>query len=78
MFSIFFNSKRVKNFDDAANSDQEKFKKWFSEMLERGIYLPPSQFETLFVSTAHSDEDISKTLEAAEESFIVLATEGKQ
>ena len=78
MFSIFFNSKRVKNFDDAANSDQEKFKKWFSEMLERGIYLPPSQFETLFVSTAHSNEDISKTLEAAEESFLVLATEGKQ
>jgi len=78
MFSIFFNSKRVKNFDDAANSNQEKFKKWFIEMLGRGIYLPPSQFETLFVSTAHSDEDISKTLEAAEESFLVLATEGKQ
>ena len=69
MFSIFFNSKRVKNFDDAASSDQEKFKKWFAAMLERGIYLPPSQFETIFVSTEHSDDDIEKTLSAAEEAF---------
>lgn len=74
MFSIFFNSKRVKNFDDAKNSDQEKFKKWFIEMLERGIYLPPSQFETLFVSTAHTDEDILKTLDAAGATFNVLAS----
>lgn len=74
MFSIFFNSKRVKNFDDAKNSDQEKFKKWFIKMLERGIYLPPSQFETLFVSTAHTDEDILKTLDAAGATFNVLAS----
>ena len=70
MFSIFFNSKRVKNFTDATNSDQEKFQKWFMAMLERGIYLPPSQFETIFVSTEHSEEDISKTLDAAEEAFL--------
>ena len=70
MFSIFFNSKRVKNFKTAASSNQEKFQNWFSAMLERGIYLPPSQFETIFVSAAHSEEDIAKTLEAAEESFL--------
>ena len=72
MFSIFFNSKRVKNFSDAASSDQEMFKKWFASMLEHGIYLPPSQFETIFVSTEHSDDDILKTLDAAEETFFEL------
>jgi len=71
MFSIFFNPKRVKNFKDALISDQEKFQKWFIAMLERGIYLPPSQFETIFVSTEHSDDDIAKTLDAAEEAFLV-------
>lgn len=66
MFSIFFSAKPVENFADAAAADQNKFKRWFKNMLERGIYLAPSQFETLFVSAAHSDEDIEKTLAAAE------------
>ena len=69
MFSVFFNSKRVRNFLDAKSSNQEKFQKWFLSMLEHGIYLPPSQFETNFVSTEHSDEDIEKTLLAAEVAF---------
>jgi len=72
MFSIFFNQKRVRNYDDAASSDQEKFKSWFKAMLERGIYLPPSQFETIFVSSAHTEDDIAKTLEAAEDAFQLL------
>ena len=42
-------------------------------MLERGIYLPPSQFEALFVSAAHSDEDIARTVEAARESWAITA-----
>ncbi len=70
MFSIFFSAKPVENFADAAAADQNKFKRWFKNMLERGIYLAPSQFETLFVSAAHSDEDISKTLAAAERSWL--------
>lgn len=74
MFSVFFNVKKVKNYDDAVSSDLEQFKMWFSEMLKRGIYLAPSQFETLFVSAAHTAEDIAKTLDAAEESFQVLST----
>lgn len=72
MFSVFFNNKKIKNFDEAIASDQEKFKIWFSAMLERGIYLAPSQMETLFFSAAHTNEDISKTLDAAEESFHVV------
>ena len=69
MFSIFFSAKPVENYADAAAADQIKFKRWFKNMLERGIYLAPSQFETLFVSAAHSDEDFQKTLAAAERSF---------
>ena len=69
MFSVFFNSRRVKNFSDAASSNQEKFRRWFLSMLEHGIYLPPSQFETNFVSMEHSDDDIEKTLAAAEIAF---------
>ncbi len=65
MFSIFFTNKKVTNYADATAANQEKFKRWFIKMLERGIYLAPSQFETLFVSAAHTDADIEKTLAAA-------------
>ena len=65
MFSIFFTDKKVTNYASAAAANQEKFKRWFVKMLERGIYLAPSQFETLFVSAAHTDADIEKTLDAA-------------
>lgn len=69
MFCIFFSDKKVRNYDDAAASNQMQFKKWFIEMLEHGIYLAPSQFETLFVSSAHSDEDFEKTISAARIAF---------
>lgn len=73
MFSIFFSDKPVENFADAAAADQSKFKRWFKNMLERGIYLAPSQFETLFVSSAHSDADIEKTLTAAKNETLHFA-----
>ena len=69
MFCIFFNSKKVKNYDDAAASNQAQFKKFFIAMLEQGIYLAPSQFETLFVSAAHTDSDFQKTIDAAKIAF---------
>ena len=69
MFGFFFSDKPVKNYDDAAAANQEKFKKYFISMLEQGIYLAPSQFETSFMSSAHSDEDIARTLQAAEVAF---------
>lgn len=72
MFCIFFNSRKIRDYKDAESSDLNQFKIWFSAMLERGIYLAPSQFETLFISAAHTKEDFLKTLDAAEESFQVV------
>ena len=69
MFSIFFNEGKVKDYASSAASDQEAFKVWFRAMLEQGIYLAPSQFETLFLSLAHTDEDIGRTIAAAEKAF---------
>ena len=69
MFGIFFSAREVTNYDEAAAANQTQFKKFFAAMLEQKIYLAPSQFETLFMSAAHTDEDLEKTLVAAEISF---------
>jgi glutamate-1-semialdehyde 2,1-aminomutase len=73
MFGIFFSEQDVLNYEDSCNADQEKFKVWFKAMLEQGIYLAPSQFETLFMSGAHTDEDIDRTIAAAEKAFAAVA-----
>lgn len=73
MFTVFFNDKHVVDFDTAAASDLEAFKIYFHSMLEQGIYLPPSQFETNFVSYAHTPEDIQRTIDAAEVAFQKVA-----
>ncbi|MDD5569761.1 MAG: glutamate-1-semialdehyde 2,1-aminomutase [Bacteroidales bacterium] len=66
MFTLFFNdSGKIEFFDDVMKSDKEKYAKYFKLSLETGIYLAPSQFEAAFVSYAHSDEDIEKTIEAS-------------
>lgn len=54
----------VVDFKTACKSDTERFKKYFNEMLKRGIYLAPSQFESLFLSDAHTAEDLEKTVKA--------------
>ena len=69
MFTWFFSDQPVTNYESAKHSDTTRFKKFFHAMLERGIYLPPSQFEAAFVSTAHTDADIECTVTAARESF---------
>ncbi len=69
MFGIFFSKRPVTNYDESAAANQEQFRKFFFAMLERGIYLAPSQFETLFMSAVHSDEDIDKTIDAAKIAF---------
>ncbi|EDP73982.1 glutamate-1-semialdehyde 2,1-aminomutase [Hydrogenivirga sp. 128-5-R1-1] len=69
MITMFFTDKEVKNFQDAKSSDLEMFNKFFWKMIEKGVYLAPSQFEASFLSTAHSEEDINRTLEAVEETF---------
>ena len=73
MFGIFFSEKEVYDYDDAEAADQEAFKVWFKAMLEQGIYLAPSQFETLFMSGAHTEEDIDRTIEAAGKAFAAVA-----
>src|SRR3954469_10557696 len=65
MFCGYFTSEPVHNLADAMKSDRERFKKYFHGMLNEGVYLAPSQFEAGFISTAHSREDIDKTIRTA-------------
>ena len=69
MMTWFFTSQSVTDYDTAKTSNTKQFAKFFHAMLERGIYLPPSQYEALFVSTAHTEADIEQTCVAARESF---------
>jgi len=62
MFTIFFTGQPVTNYDSAKQSDTARFAKFHRAMLERGIYLPPSQFEAAFVSAAHTEEDVRATV----------------
>ncbi|MCK4922144.1 MAG: glutamate-1-semialdehyde 2,1-aminomutase [Bacteroidales bacterium] len=64
MTMFFTDLKEVKSFDDAMKSDTDKYSKYFNLAIESGIYLAPSQFECAFISAAHTDEDIDKTIEA--------------
>ena len=65
MMTLFFtDSDRVENFDDALNCDTDKYARYFKNMLDMGIYLPPSQYECCFFSTALSDGDINKIIES--------------
>ncbi|MGF1488813.1 MAG: glutamate-1-semialdehyde 2,1-aminomutase [Prochloraceae cyanobacterium] len=72
MFGMFFTAGPVRNYDDAKKSDLAKFARFHRGMLERGIYLAPSQFEAGFTSLAHTEEDIDRTIEAAKEVFADL------
>jgi glutamate-1-semialdehyde 2,1-aminomutase len=72
ILSCFFTDKPVRNFDDVRTTDIAAFKRFFAAMLERGIYLAPSAYEAMFVSSAHTKEDIDRTVEAAGESFQVV------
>jgi glutamate-1-semialdehyde 2,1-aminomutase len=72
MMGLFFTEQRVSNFADAQTSNLAMFVKYFKGMLERGIYLAPSQYEAAFLSGAHSDDDIKQTTSAAAEVFGAL------
>ncbi|MBO8138424.1 MAG: glutamate-1-semialdehyde 2,1-aminomutase [Desulfotomaculum sp.] len=69
MLCTFFTEEKVVDFKTACSSNTEKFAAFFRAMLEEGVYLAPSQFEAAFVSTAHTDEDIDFTIEAARKAF---------
>jgi glutamate-1-semialdehyde 2,1-aminomutase len=69
MFTWFFQAGEVHDYDSAAKSDTTKFAQFHRGMLERGVYLPPSQFEAAFMSAAHTSEDVHRTIEAARATF---------
>jgi len=65
MFCAYFTNEPVHNLADAIKSDREKFAKFFRGMLAEGIFLAPSQFEAGFISTAHTEDDVDRTVRAA-------------
>jgi glutamate-1-semialdehyde 2,1-aminomutase len=73
MAGLFFTDIPVKNIDDAKTSDLDRFSAYYRAMLDRGIYLAPSQFEAAFVSSAHKQEHIDQTIAAAKETFKELS-----
>lgn len=72
MIGFFFTNEKVINYETAKSSNLDYFTAYYREMAEQGVFLPPSQFEGLFLSTEHSDEDIEKTIKAAEIAFSKL------
>ena len=69
MFTLFFKEGPVRNYQDAKMSDAKRFAQFFIQMMEQGIYLPPSQFEAWFVSLAHTQKDLDRTIEACDIAF---------
>jgi glutamate-1-semialdehyde 2,1-aminomutase len=72
MLCLFFQPGPVYDFDSATRSDTVKYAKYFSLMLQKGIYLAPSQYEAVFVSDAHTQQDVTQTIKAAQEVFASL------
>ena len=73
MFSVFFREGAVRSYADAKDQDQERFAAFFHAMLRRGVHLPPSCFESWFVSAAHDDEALEHGVRAIEESAAEIA-----
>ncbi len=73
--TLFFSSEPVRNYADAKRSDTKRYARFFREMLDRGVFLAPSQFEAAFVSAAHSTEDITRTIAAARDSLQAIAAD---
>ncbi len=72
MIGFFFTNEEVTNYDKAKTSNLDYFASYYQKMANQGVFLPPSQFEGLFLSTAHTDEDINFTIEAARNAFSEL------
>ncbi len=73
MLGMFFTSKKVVDFTTAKTSDTKKYARFFTEMLKRGVYFAPSQFEAAFVSSAHDQEQIDQTISVAKEIFEMIS-----
>jgi glutamate-1-semialdehyde 2,1-aminomutase len=70
MFTLFFTDQKVRDFTSAKTCDTQRFNKFFHSMLDQGIYLPPSQFEAAFISAAHTDADIDRTIAAVRNALV--------
>jgi len=69
LLTVFFTEGPVTDYETAKTSDTKKFARFFVEMMEQGIYLPPSQFEAWFVSLAHTQKDLDRTIDACDAAF---------
>lgn len=76
MLSLFFTAGPVLNFDQGSTCDVHRFTRYFQLMMKEGIYLAPSQFEGMFISTAHTQEDLDRTIAANEKALSIIANEG--
>jgi glutamate-1-semialdehyde 2,1-aminomutase len=73
MLGVFFSEARVTNFEEAKRSCTSLYATFHRSMLEEGIYLPPSAFETIFLSTAHTQADVDATVKASRKAFTACA-----
>ncbi|WP_232695627.1 glutamate-1-semialdehyde 2,1-aminomutase [Brevibacillus daliensis] len=73
MVCLFFTDTPVTNYETAKTSDQDLFSRYFHNLLQEGVMIPPSQFEGMFISTAHSEEDIERTIEASYKAMAALS-----
>ncbi len=73
MLCAFFQEGPVIDYASACRSDTERYKQFFHAMLDRGVYLAPSQYEVMFVSLAHTDDQIDQTIAAARAAFAALS-----
>jgi glutamate-1-semialdehyde 2,1-aminomutase len=73
MLTTFFTNEPVTDYASAKRADTARYAAYFREMLDRGVFLPPSQFEAMFLSTAHTDADVAETIEAAGEALSALS-----
>lgn len=76
LLTVFFSEQPVTSYQEAMASNTAQFKVFFQSMLNQGIYLPPSQFECIFLSMAHSEEDLTQTIAAAEKAFMDVKNSG--
>jgi glutamate-1-semialdehyde 2,1-aminomutase len=77
MFQIFFTSNSVFDYASAKSSDTKKFSTYFHQLLKKGVFIPPSQFETCFLSTAHSEDDLESTIKAFDNALQKVSTESR-
>jgi glutamate-1-semialdehyde 2,1-aminomutase len=77
MVTLFFShNETVDGYNDVTSCDTDRYARFFHAMLQEGVYLPPSQFETWFVSAAHSENDMARAAEAARNALRKIAKEG--